>query len=237
MGNVTNYPDAIEFAKNIENFVVRNSRRKYFRFRESSFEGDSCCAETVGCNLSCIYCNVGAGVENPDRVGEFYSPEDVAEKIIKFNSDGVRLSGGEPTIGKEHLLELLQLIPKNLYIILETNGTLIGKNYARELSSFENLHVRVSLKGTTPEEFEKITLCRRAGFYLQIKALENLFNAGISVSPAIINIVDVSGLDKLSERLEKIDEHMALGLEYERLIKTTRVLDKLAKHEIFVGKE
>ena len=153
-----NYPDAIETAKNIEKIVVLGNRRKYFRFGEPLFEGDSCSVDVVGCNLSCIYCNVGVGIENPDRIGEFYYPEDIAEKIVKFNSEGARISGGEPTIGREHLLELLNLIPKNLTTILETNGTLIDKNYANDLSSFGNLHARVSLKGTTPGEFQKINL-------------------------------------------------------------------------------
>jgi len=235
--NNNNHPDASKTAKNIEKIVVRGNTRKYFRFREPAFDGDLCSADTVGCNLSCIYCNVGAAVDNPDRIGEFYLPEDVAEKIVKFNSDGVRISGGEPTIGRVHLLELINLIPENLTMILETNGTLIDKNYADQLSGIENLHVRVSLKGTTPEEFEKITLHDKSGFYLQMNALKNLIDAGISANPAIINIVSASNLNRLSERIEEIDKNLALGLEYERLIKTREVIDNLAKHNVFVGKD
>jgi len=233
MNNNNNYSNPLETAKDIEKIVVSGSMRKYFEFKEPLFEGDLCCADIVGCNLSCIYCNSGTLIENPDRVGEFYSPEDAAEKIVRFNSKSARISGGEPTIGKEHLLELLNLIPKNLTVILETNGTLIDRNYAHELSPFENLHVMVSLKGTTPEEFQKITLCDKSGFFLQINALKNLIDAGISANPAIINIVNASGIDKLSERLEEIDKKLAIGLEYERLIKTKNVIENLAKHGVF----
>lgn len=232
-----NYPDPLDTVNAVKKIVVIGNRKKYFEFREPLFDGDSCSVSTVGCNLSCIYCNVGTAVENPRAVGEFYSPEDIAEKIVKFNSPSVKISGGEPTIGREHLLQLLELIPKDLTIILETNGILIDRNYADELSSFENLHVRVSLKGTSPEEFEKITLHNKSGFYLQISALKNLVAAGVSVNPAIINIVFAPGLDKLSERLERIDKQLALGLEYERLIKTRKVLEKLAKHGVSIEKE
>ena len=236
MNDLNFYPDAPEDAKNIDKIVVYEGKRKYFGFREPAFEGDLCCADAVGCNLSCIYCNSPAA-ENPGNVGEFYSPLDAAEIINKFNSASVKISGGEPTIGKEHLLELLKLLPEKLVVILETNGTLIDRRCAGELSSFKNLHVRVSLKGTTPEEFEKITLHDKSGFYMQINALKHLTDAGVSVNPAIINLASVSGLGELSQRLEEIDEKLPLGLEYENLVKTKDVIDKLAKNKVFIDKD
>lgn len=236
MDNPNIYPDALEDAKNIEKIVVFEGKRKYFGFREPAFEGDLCCADAVGCNLSCIYCNSAAAAGNPRETGEFYSPNDAAEIINKFNSESVKISGGEPTIGKEHLLELLKLMPGKLTIILETNGTLIDKKYADELSLFKNLHVRISLKGTTPEEFEKITLHDKSGFYLQLNALRHLTDAGVSVSPAIINLASVSGLGELSLRLEEINENLSFGLEYEHLVKTKDVMDKLAKNKVFLDR-
>jgi uncharacterized Fe-S cluster-containing radical SAM superfamily protein len=72
--------------------------------------------------------------------------------------------------------------------ILETNGILIGhdESYARELSRFKNLYVRVSLKGTAEEEFSRLTGCSPEGFGLQIKAVENLYQAGVEVQPAVM---------------------------------------------------
>ncbi len=237
MNNPDIYPDALEDAKNIDKIVVYEGKRKYFGFREPAFEGDLCCADAVGCNLSCIYCNSSAAAENPGNIGEFYSPGDVAEIINKFNSASVKISGGEPTIGKEHMLELLKLLHEKLVVILETNGTLIDRKYAGELSSFKNLHVRVSLKGTTPEEFEKITLHDKSGFYMQINALKHLTDAGISVNPVIINLASVSVLSELSQRLLEIDENLPLGLEYENLLKTKDVIDKLAKNKVFIDRD
>ncbi|MEM2741487.1 MAG: hypothetical protein QXD95_05000, partial [Nitrososphaeria archaeon] len=51
--------------------------------------------------------------------------------------DKLRLSGCEPTIGKEHLLSLLQCVAESKYslFILETNGIILGhdKNYVGRL--------------------------------------------------------------------------------------------------------
>src|SRR3990172_750148 len=48
----------------------------------------------------------------------------------------VRISGNEPTIGWEHLIDVLARIPKDLLFILETNGILLGADpdYAEDLS-------------------------------------------------------------------------------------------------------
>jgi len=46
----------------------------------------------------------------------------------------LRVSGGEPTISRDHLLQLLELVEQTRYtFILETNGILIGadKKYAQ----------------------------------------------------------------------------------------------------------
>jgi len=61
-------------------------------------------------------------------------------KIIQ-KIDKLRLSGCEPTIGKEHLLNLLQYVEESKYklFILETNGTILrnDKEYVKRLSSLK----------------------------------------------------------------------------------------------------
>ncbi len=224
----------IRIAKWVEKTVLKDNERKYFRFRMARFYGDICTGDVVGCNLSCIYCWIGKAREDPQLSGEFYSPDKVAEKLIdmskRSDTKKIRLSGGEPTIGRSHLLALLELLPSDISLILETNGTLIDRDYADELSKFGNIHVRVSLKGATPEEFERLTLRGGEGFYLQMNALRNLINAGVSVHPAIIDLTPVSGLAKLTEKLADIDEKLAVGLEYERFVPSPRVIERMKKH-------
>ena len=62
----------------------------------------------------------------------------------------------EVTIGRSHLFPLLNVFQhKGMRFILETNGILIGEDesYAQELALYPFVHVRVSLKGCTEEEF------------------------------------------------------------------------------------
>lgn len=60
---------------------------------------------------------------------------------------------------EEHLSGVLNRIPDHLLFILETNGILLGSypDYVRDPAGFENLHVRVSLKGASEEEFTALT--------------------------------------------------------------------------------
>jgi uncharacterized Fe-S cluster-containing radical SAM superfamily protein len=210
--------DPIKLAKETEKIVAQNSLRKYYRFRKAIYYNGIATADCVGCNLRCVFCWASNVVENYQRIGKFYSPKEVAKKLveiaIKNNFNKVRISGNEPTISKIHLLNVLKEIPKKFLFILETNGILIGndKNFAQELSNFKNLHVRVSLKGTNQKEFSKLTGAKPEFFDLQLKALENLKKANVSFHPALIELAkeDLNGLIK---KIKAIDQNLKLEIE------------------------
>ncbi|HDO19896.1 MAG TPA: radical SAM protein, partial [Thermoplasmatales archaeon] len=152
--------DPLKLAEKTEKIVVNDNRRKYHRFRATHFYSGSATADAVGCNLRCVFCWADKPVREPHRMGRFYTPQEIAERLVNIASRErfrlVRISGAEPTIGRRHLLSLLGTLEDYpLTFILETNGILIGydKNFACELSSFKNLHVRVSLKGCSEDEF------------------------------------------------------------------------------------
>lgn len=184
--------DPIELSEKIEKIVCREEERKYYRFRATRFYGGIATADVVGCNLRCRFCWSGNSVWNPRKTGRFYSPQEVAEKLRTIAEDKgfikMRISGGEPTIGKEHLISLLEKVPQNLLFILETNGILLGadRDYVKELSKFRNLHVRVSLKGCDEREFNLLTGAK--GFEYQIKSLEYLKREKVSFNIALVSI-------------------------------------------------
>jgi uncharacterized Fe-S cluster-containing radical SAM superfamily protein len=122
----------------------------------------------------CFYCWSNWSRDFPEKFGKFYSPRQAAQMLFRAAEEGIRysdhwrklipkinklrLSGCEPTIGKEHLLNLLEFVKESKYplFILETNGIILGndKDYAKRLSDFkEKLYVRVSIKAATPEGF------------------------------------------------------------------------------------
>ncbi len=183
----------LELSKKTEKLVTREYMKKYYRFRATRFYGGIATADTVGCNLRCKFCWSSNSVWNAKNTGKYYSPEQVADKLHeiaeKNRYDQVRISGGEPTIGKKHLIALLENINSNLLFILETNGILLGadKTYVEELSKFKNLHIRVCFKGSTSEEFSMFTGAEK-GFEYQFKALENCRDVNLSFNIALVSI-------------------------------------------------
>ncbi len=185
--------DPLELSKKTEEIVADGNKRKYYRFRATRFYGGIATADAVGCNLRCTFCWSGNVVWKAEKVGQFYLPHEVAKTLDQIarskGYDKIRISGGEPTIGREHLIELLDIINPALLFILETNGILLGSDetYVKELSRFHNLHVRVCLKGCSPKEFSWLTGAKN-GFEYQLKALENLRDKGMSFNIALVSV-------------------------------------------------
>ena len=104
--------DPIELSKKTESIVVNGDMKKYYRFRATGFYGGIATADTVGCNLRCKFCWSSNSVWNAKNVGDFYPPEHVANELNNIAKrkvfSQVRVSGGEPTIGRNHLILLLR---------------------------------------------------------------------------------------------------------------------------------
>ena len=219
--------------------VERSQERKYWRFRFDRWYGGIVTADAVGCGLVCKFCWVSDVVMfKPTEIGKFYSPSTVAKILVDMaNKRGLqqlRVSGGEPTIGKRHLLQLLDcLMGQPLVFILETNGVLIGNDpqYAKDLSKYGFLHVRVSLKGCSEEEFAMLTDAKPEGFSLQLKALENLVRAGVKCNPAVmVSFSTEESLGELTKRLRNMRPQLARDLESEELLLYPQVKRKIEKY-------
>ncbi len=203
--------DPVERAKEVAQIVCQDDTRKYYRFRAAKFYGGIATADCVGCCLRCLFCWSWREVVKPDAYGRFYSPEAVSGKLVniarKKGFDRIRISGNEPTISRRHLLRVLEGIPEQIQFVLETNGILIGhdETYAEDLAGFKNLYVRVSIKGATEGEFSTLTGARPEGFALQLKALENLYRAGVDVQAAVmVSFSPAKNVMALKERLATI---------------------------------
>ncbi len=232
--------DPMELSEEIEEKVVRGEERKYYRFRGTKFYGGIATADCVGCNLMCRFCWSEKPRMNPEEAGSFYSPSKVAGKLADIarekGYDKARISGNEPTLGRDHLLSVLEEIDgSGLRFILETNGILIGADpsFAEELSRFEDLLVRVSLKGANKEHFQKLTGSEEEGFDLQLKALENLHDSGCPCRAAVIrDFLDQDSERELRKKLVEIDLGLARGLELEKLKLYPHVKERLKRHGI-----
>ena len=234
--------DAVARHESIEKLVVSDvgewQERKYWRFRCDRWYGGIVTADAVGCGLVCKYCWVSDRVMlGPAEAGKFYRPNTVASILMSMarrrRLDQLRVSGGEPTIGKSHFLQLLDnLDGRGLRFILETNGILIGNDatYAKELSKYGFIHVRVSLKGCNEKEFTTLTGAKPEGFTLQLKALEHLLHASVSCHPAVmVSFSTEESLQYLTQRLTGIGPTLAQELEIEELILYPQVERKIRK--------
>ena len=214
------YMSLAEKALRIEKLVTDGDKKKYYRFRPAPFYGGIATADCVGCPLTCVFCWSGFPRDHPEKAGKWYKPRQVFDKLDKIAKrkgySHMRVSGNEPTIGKEHLLHLLEIVDKTSYqFILETSGVLIDDAYAESLSQFDNVHVRVSLKGTTEQEFHVLTGMPPGGFRAQLYALKTLITYNVSCHPAVmVSFSDPDSVTQLKERLTLISPQFYVEEEY-----------------------
>lgn len=232
--------DPILLSRKIESIVCRGNLRKYYRFRSAGFYGGIATADCVGCCLRCRFCWALSITDRPKKVGHLYSPAHVAERLIRIarkkGFHQVRMSGNEPTLGRHHLFEVLEAMPHDLLFILETNGILIGADpeYARALARYPNLEVRVSLKGTNPEEFRRLTAAQTEGFDLQIAALEHLLRYGVRCYPAVMASFSApKSLEALRKRLGSFTSDF-YDLEIEEVVCYPRVQEEIDRAGLVV---
>ena len=233
--------DPLKTAEITRQIVCSGDRRKYYRFRPAPFYGGIATADCVGCNLRCSFCWSWNVTTRPEICGSFYTPRDVAKRLIdiakrkKFRQ--LRISGNEPTICREHLIKVLELIPQDYFFILETNGILIGsdESFARDLSRFPNLHVRISFKGACEEEFSRLTGAIPEAFELQLEALEHLAECSVDAHPAcMVSFSTEDSINALRKRLKAI--HPAFeDFEEEELILYPAVEERLRKMNVDYG--
>jgi uncharacterized Fe-S cluster-containing radical SAM superfamily protein len=162
----------------------------------------------------------------------------VVEKLMAIaNKNGynkVRITGNEPTLCREHLVEVLEYLPNSILFILETNGILLDNDYVQALIPFkEHLHVRVSLKGVTEEQFMNVTAMDGQFVEYPFQALEHLTKSGISCNAAIMQeLLDEENIAALVSRLKKMDPGLAQNLEVESLIMYPFIDEELARRKL-----
>lgn len=206
--------DPLELTKSTEETCCEGDSRKYTDFYCTGVYGGISTGYLVGCCLRCVFCWVDLSREFPEQYGQLYSAQEAFERLsTNANRAGVkklRISGGEPTLGREHLMGLLRLASStNHLFILETNGVLLGadEGYVQELRAFPNIHVRVSLKAGTPEGFERRTGARGEFAELPYRAIEHLRDSRVSFHVAAMTdsrLVQPSEKRELVRRLEEI---------------------------------
>ena len=233
--------DPIALAAKTEQIVVDGNRRKYVQLgRPLRFYGGTTSATEVGCNLRCKFCFSDQPVWNPKHTGRFYSPQEVFDGLSntarRYGHKLISASASEATIGLTHLYELLDLVEQSEFIyIVETNGLNIGadSSIASKLAEYHRVHVRVSIKGTSPEEFHALTGANPAAYELAYRGLDNLIAAGVSCNACIMaSFSSPEGIDSAKDQLRSIAPGLLKSLEIERIKQFPKVRARLKKHKL-----
>ena len=236
----------LELARETEKIATRQGpqgmERKYAGIYAAPVYGGIATGYSVGCCLRCTYCWSNWSRDFPEKSGRFYSAREAARRLFEAAKEGItapgwrrfrdlkvnklRLSGCEPTLGKEHLLQLLEHVEGSAYpFYLETNGIQLGadRDYVRRLSEFSKfIYVRVSFKAATPESFTRRTGAVGEYYQLPFKAFEYLVEEGIYARAAAMTDPKVMPTEErriLLRRLEEIDPsaNYSMTLEEERV--------------------
>jgi uncharacterized Fe-S cluster-containing radical SAM superfamily protein len=223
--------DPVELAKETERMVtktgLRGVERKYEDFYATGVYGGIATGYCVGCCFRCVFCWVSWARDFPEKFGRFHSPEEsfsrLREAAHKYKVNKLRISGAEPTLGKNHLLSLLEYVEESEFplFILETNGILFGvdKDYVKKISKFTKPHIRVSLKAGTPEDFTKKTGAKLEAFEIPFQAIRNLLDHNVSFHVASMSadprIMTPDERKNLMKKLAEIDPRLLSSLEEE----------------------
>ena len=237
--------DPIALTKKTECIVVDGNRRKYVQLgRPLRFYGGTTSATEVGCNLRCKFCFSDQPVWNPKNTGRFYTPQEVFDGLTasarRHGHTLISASASEGTIGLDHLFELLDLVDKSEFIyILETNGLNIGADpsIAKRLSAYQRVHVRVSIKGSSEEEFHRLTGANPEAYDLAYQALSHLIEQGVSCNACLMaSFSNADGIHTAKQRLAGIAPGILKSLEIERIKQFPKVRSRLQKYGLKANK-
>lgn len=223
--------DPIALSKATEKATCKGDRRKYLCFGSTPNYGKAIATGYVyGCNLRCIFCWAHDTRDKTEGKGELLSPKHAFDRIYqvvkKEGLDQMRISDGEPTIGKQHLLGLLELVERSdiRKFILETNGILFGydNDYVKRLAKYKKVHIRVSIKAGTPEDFSRKTGAVPEAFEFPFQAIRKLREHGIKFGVAAMSadprFMNPRERVLLIAKLADIDPSLVLNLEEEMTV-------------------
>lgn len=138
------------------------------------------------CNLRCVHCyqnNYNFKDLEKDKIFKIANVMD--STLAKWNKSGrVSLTGGEPFLKKDLLIDLLYFFDNSdnfNWIGILSNGTLINQDIIDELKKFNKLkEIQISIDGPTAEVHNQIR--GEGSFEKSLKAIKNLKDNGFYVS-------------------------------------------------------
>jgi cyclic pyranopterin phosphate synthase len=148
---------------------------------------------TDRCNFRCTYCMPAEGLDWMARE-DLLTYEELSRVarvcVERFGFDGIRLTGGEPTVRAYLPVLIEQLSSLGVDLSLTTNGTTLN-NLAPTLLAAGLERINISLDSLQRERFEQIT--RRDELDKVLEGIDAAVSAGLA--PVKINCVVMRGVN------------------------------------------
>jgi pyruvate formate lyase activating enzyme len=187
----------------------------------------------AGCNFRCPQCqNWGIAYNGKSSP---MTPSKAAERMTvarkQFGVDRMAISGGESTLNRPWLIEYVKAL-KSLNsdtaarIHIDTNGSILTKDYIDELIDAGITDIGIDLKGCTAETFMRITAVKhktlaarylstawKAADYLATHYKDEIFT-GVGI-PYNVQLISLDEIGVIGKKLVEIDpEIQVCALDY-----------------------
>ena len=153
---------------------------------------------TLKCNLKCSYCSLGVGEVLGSQVHVEYDVDQLSafiERHLRGKEVYVTFYGGEPTLNKPLLLEVMQRFP-HFRFQLQTNATLIDNLPDWALARFSNVLASIDGGEATTDGY------RGRGIYRQV--IKNLREVRPKIGGSVTARVTWSNPDTCFEELDQL---------------------------------
>jgi len=148
---------------------------------------------TDRCNFRCTYCMPEEGMQwlPRDEVLTFEEIERVARVCVeRFGFDGIRLTGGEPTVRAKLPVLVEKLAALGADLAMTTNGATLAL-LAPDLKGAGLNRLNISLDSLRPDRF--LALTRRDALTQVLEGIDAAIAAGFS--PVKVNVVMIRGVN------------------------------------------
>jgi len=137
---------------------------------------------TWACNERCPFCNVPME-DYAVRTPPMEQLREELKAILDSGAKTLTLSGGEPTLYRERVIELCQEATTNgvQFIEIQTNAVLVDTDYARAMAKAGVTSAFISLLANTPEQHDRLAGLEGA-FEPCLRGIDAFLDAGIRVA-------------------------------------------------------
>jgi sulfatase maturation enzyme AslB (radical SAM superfamily) len=141
------------------------------------------------CNCNCSYCYAGDVIDH-DFV--FSDINETADNILNLNPIAVVISGGEPMLEKQKMIDALNALGNKVGIIVDTNG-LIWDNDLTTLFIKYNVVVRISLDSLNDDNYKiRPNRDKSQNKFSLMKTINNIYDYRKNNIPVLIHSVITS---------------------------------------------